>query len=204
MLTSSELKQILDYLAIHGKKDSQLTPLPTYEHASIDDYIDYLAVIKDGDNKKVSYANLKDALIDTFSSQSSMIDDIPTEDSRNLVRSGGVFDAIKEKSIPDGSVDWDKLAQDVIDAIETHASTGVAFTSDLTQEITGDIAVRQAPLYNLNTRVNDVTGQIPTINESLRNLDERLDAVEAIHVIFDEGDTIVGNEGTDIVTGGVK
>lgn len=204
MLTSSELKQILDYLAIHGKKDSQLTPLPTYEHASIDDYIDYLAVIKDGDNKKVSYANLRDALIDAFSSQSSMIDDYPIEDSRNLVRSGGVFDAIKEKSIPDGSVDWDKLAQDVIDAIETHASTGVAFTSDLTQEITGDIAVRQAPLYNLNTRVNDVTGQIPTINESLRNLDERLDAVEAIHVIFDEGDTIVGNEGTDIVTGGAK
>lgn len=201
MLTSSELKQILDYLAIYGKKDSQLDSLPDYTTASIDDYIDYLAVIKDGANKKVSYTNLRNALIDAFSSQSSMIDDYPIEDSTKLVRSGGVFDAIKEKTIQDGSVDWDKLAADVIEAIQTHASTGVAFTSDLTQEIPGDIAVRQAPLHNLNTRVNDVTNQIPTINKSLRKLDERLRSVEEIHVIFDEGDTIVGNQGSDITAG---
>ena len=185
MLTSSELKQILDYLAIHGKKDSQLTPLPTYEHASIDDYIDYLAVIKDGDNRKVSYANLRDALIDTFSSQSSMIDDVPTEDSRNLVRSGGVFDAIKEKSIPDGSVDWDKLAQDVIDAIETHASTGVAFTSDLTQEIPGDIAVRQAPLYQMRADVDQAKTTNDAQQKDIDNLKSDVQSLRDLKVIID-------------------
>ena len=88
MLTTSELRQIKDYLALYGKKDSQLTTV------SVVGNTDYVSIVQNGKNVIISIELLKRAVLEgiiTDEEFEDLWDETPTEGSRKAVRSNGIW-----------------------------------------------------------------------------------------------------------------
>lgn len=96
MLTQNELRQVKDYLALSSKKDSQLEKL---EYPTTFTNEDSIAVIHNNKNKSISIKDLEHCFLDTFASNNTYVDDIPTKNSTNLVKSGGVYNAINGDNV---------------------------------------------------------------------------------------------------------
>lgn len=124
MLTEKELKQIYDYLVLRGKKDSQLETI-TYPASFTDS--DSIAVIHNSNNKSISIKDLESCFLHTFttdSDYSTVIDNVPTQDSTNLVKSGGVYSAIdthvvNTSQLANNAVTKSKLSTEVQNILDT-------------------------------------------------------------------------------------
>lgn len=145
MLTSSELNQIKNFLALYGKKDSQLSPVTTIGDT------DYVSIVQDSKNVTITMELLRQAIFQKIIDDDilSIVDSTPTENSRKLVRSSGVYDAINNSKvihehqlddaavstrtiqddavstskIADKNVTEDKLSDDINNAISKYAHT---------------------------------------------------------------------------------
>lgn len=100
MLTNSELNQIKNFLALHGKKDSQLSPVNTVDNT------DYVAIVQNATNKnvRITIELLKKAVLEGLVNDDIfdlLIDAEPTKDSRKLVRSNGIWHAINDNDVID-------------------------------------------------------------------------------------------------------
>lgn len=100
MLTNSELNQIKNFLALYGKKDSQLSPVTTVDNT------DYIAIVQNDTNKNVTITIelLKKAVLEGLVNDDVfdlLIDAEPTKDSRKLVRSNGIWHAINDNDVID-------------------------------------------------------------------------------------------------------
>lgn len=98
MLTSNELKQIKDYLALYGKKDSQLSTISTVDNT------DYVAIVHNGRSVTITVELLKKAVLEGIISDeefNDLWDAIPTEDSQKMVRSDGIWHAINDNNVID-------------------------------------------------------------------------------------------------------
>ena len=100
MLTNSELNQIKNFLALYGKKDSQLSPVNTVDNT------DYVAIVQNATNKnvRITIELLKKAVLEGLVNDDVfdlLIDAEPTENSRKLVRSNGIWHAINDNNVID-------------------------------------------------------------------------------------------------------
>ena len=100
MLTNSELNQIKNFLALYGKKDSQLSPVTTVNNT------DYVAIVQNATNKnvRITIELLKKAVLEGLVNDDVfdlLIDAEPTKDSRKLVRSNGIWHAINDNDVID-------------------------------------------------------------------------------------------------------
>jgi len=135
MLTNSELLQIKNFLALHGKKDSQLSPVNTVDNT------DYVAIVRGRENVTITIELLKKAVLEGLVNDDVfdlLIDAEPTKDSRKLVRSNGIWhaindndvigthqikdDAIETSKIKDSNVTYDKLSDALHKQIEKYTS----------------------------------------------------------------------------------
>lgn len=98
MLTNSELNQIKNFLALHGKKDSQLSSVTTVDNT------DYVAIVRGHKNVTITIELLKKAVLEGLVNDDVfdlLIDAEPTEASRKLVRSNGIWHAINDNDVID-------------------------------------------------------------------------------------------------------
>lgn len=112
MLTNSELNQIKNFLALYGKKDSQLS-LIKEEELSKDETTVYLSIVQDNKNYRITLDLLRKAILEGLVEDDiyGIIDNQPVSGSRNLVRSGGVYNAINNpKVIHESQVDDDAVS----------------------------------------------------------------------------------------------
>ena len=91
MLTNSELNQIKNFLALYGKKDSQLSPVTTVDNT------DYVAIVQNATNKnvRITIELLKKAVLEGIIYDHTfdfLWDDKPTKDSDKAVRSKGLYE----------------------------------------------------------------------------------------------------------------
>lgn len=98
MLTNSELNQIKNFLALYGKKDSQLSLVTSVDNA------DYVALVHGGKNVRITVELLQKAMLAGFVDPdnpafSSLWDNVPQEDSSNPVRSSGIWHAINDNDV---------------------------------------------------------------------------------------------------------
>lgn len=123
MLTNSELKQIIQYLKLHSKKDSQLPSLDDYTPDMSQSYIndgDYLPIVQGGVNKTVTLKNLEKSFLDTFLTDPAFndyISDTVVDNSDKLVKSDGIYNFVTNGEniigtiqIKDDNITWAKLA----------------------------------------------------------------------------------------------
>lgn len=143
MLTNSELNQIKNFLALYGKKDSQLSRITTI--GDIED-TDYVSIVQGSKNVTITMELLRQAIFQKIidSDIITIIDNTPTEDSRKLVRSGGVYDAINNpKVIHEHQLDDDAVSTRTIqdDAVSTSKILDKNITEDkLSDEIKSSIS----------------------------------------------------------------
>jgi len=115
MLTNSELNQIKNFLALYGKKDSQLSLVTSVDNA------DYVALVQGGKNVRITVELLQKAMLAGFVDPdnpafSSLWDNAPQEDSSNPVRSSGIWHAINDNNVIDtnqirnNAITTDKIA----------------------------------------------------------------------------------------------
>lgn len=156
MFTNSELNQIKNFLALYGKKDSQLSLVTTIGDT------DYVSIVQGNKNVRITMELLRQAIFQKIIDVDilDIIDNTPTEDSRKLVRSGGVYDAINNpkvihehqmdddavsnrtiqdkavstSKIVDKNVTEDKLSDEVNNAISKYAHT-LSITGNTLREI---------------------------------------------------------------------
>lgn len=140
MLTNSELNQIKNFLALYGKKDSQLSPVTTIGDT------DYVSIVQGSKNVTITMELLRQAIFQKIIDNDilNIIDNTPTEDSRKLVRSGGVYDAINNpKVIHEHQMDDDAISTRTIqdNAISTSKIANKNVTEDkLSDEIKSSIS----------------------------------------------------------------
>lgn len=140
MLTNSELNQIKNFLALHGKKDSQLSPVTTIGDT------DYVSIVQGSKNVTITMELLRQAIFQKIIDVDilDIIDNTPTENSRKLVRSGGVYDAINNpKVIHEHQMDDDAISTRTIqdNAISTSKIANKNVTEDkLSDEIKSSIS----------------------------------------------------------------
>ena len=140
MLTNSELNQIKNFLALYGKKDSQLSPITTIGDT------DYVSIVQGSKNVTITMELLRQAIFQKIIDNDiiNIIDSIPTEDSRKLVRSGGVYNAINNpKVIHEHQIDDNAVSTRTIqdDAISTSKIADKNVTEDkLSDEIRSSIS----------------------------------------------------------------
>jgi len=149
MLTNSELNQIKNFLALYGKKDSQLSLVNSVDNA------DYIAIVQGNENVRITIEVLKRAVLEGIVSEdifNNLWDEVPTENSRKLVRSNGIWhaindndvidthqikdDAIETSKIKDSNVTYDKLSDALHKQIEKYTSSISVNPDNL--RITGD------------------------------------------------------------------
>lgn len=160
MLTNSELNQIKNFLALHGKKDSQLS-LITEEELSTDETTVYLSIVQDNKNYRITLDLLRKAVLEGLVDDDiyGIIDNQPVSGSRNLVRSGGVYNAINDpKVIHESQVDDDAVSTRTI---QNNAVVTAKIADDnVTDEKLSD-AVRSA----MSKFTNDITASSPSTRE---------------------------------------
>ena len=136
MLTNSELNQIKNFLALYGKKDSQLSLVTSVKNN------DYVAIVQGSKNVTITIELLKKAVLEGLVNDEVfdiLIDSVPTKDSRKLVRSNGIWHAINDakvikesqiddgavstRTIIDGNVTYNKLSNDVTSAVSKYSHT---------------------------------------------------------------------------------
>lgn len=136
MLTNSELNQIKNFLALYGKKDSQLSTVDSVDNN------DYVAIVQGSKNVTITVELLKKAVLEGLVNDDVfdlLIDSEPTEDSRKLVRSNGIWhaindsnvidthqikdDAVETSKIKDNNVTYDKLSDALHKQIEKYTSS---------------------------------------------------------------------------------
>ena len=152
MLTNSELNQIKNFLALYGKKDSQLSPVNTVDNT------DYVAIVRGHENVTITIELLKKAVLEGLVNDDVfdlLIDAEPTKDSRKLVRSNGIWHAINDNDvigthqikdnaietskIKDSNVTYDKLSDALHKQIEKYTSNISVNPSSL--RITGNTLI---------------------------------------------------------------
>lgn len=204
MLTNSELNQIKNFLALYGKKDSQLSPVTTIGDT------DYVSIVQGSKNVTITMELLRQAIFQKIIDNDilSIIDNTPTEDSRKLVRSGGVYDAINNpKVIHEHQMDDDAISTRTIqdDAISTSKIADKNVTEDkLSDEINNAIS-RYTHTLNItgNTLreigVDDLTSTFSTTHQTTFYGDRAAIAVTPEHQSTTpniEQDTVEGNTWT--------
>lgn len=204
MLTNSELNQIKNFLALYGKKDSQLSPVTTIRDK------DYVSIVQGNENVTITMELLRQAIFQKIIDNDilSIIDNTPTEDSRKLVRSGGVYDAINNpKVIHEHQMDDDAVSNRTIqdNAVSTSKIADKNVTeAKLSDEIKSSISKYTHTLkitgYTLREiGVDDLTSTFSTTHQTAFYGDRAPIAVtpESQSTTSDiEQDTIRGNTWT--------
>lgn len=154
--TQEDYQKIEEYLRLNAMKDTDFRVLygkteKNPSEISGDDWVSGIQYSPDGNHKNVriqikNLVNyfLTDILDRNSTSAEGLIDDVPTRNSNNLVRSGGVWQAILDseqlidnKILADDSVDERVLTDQVNSKISRLTATLTAGTST-TKEITGN------------------------------------------------------------------
>lgn len=91
--TKAQINEIARQIATISVKDTD------FESASRLSSNDYLTIVQNGVNKKISASELAGAVLDTL-----VVDPIPAAGSENPVTSGGVYEALSNLVIEGGDV----------------------------------------------------------------------------------------------------
>ena len=140
MLTNSELNQIKNFLALYGKKDSQLSPVNTVDNT------DYVAIVRGHENVTITIELLKKAVLEGLVNDEVfdiLIDSVPTKDSRKLVRSNGIWHAINDANV----IDTNQIKDNAI-------TTNKIASDNVTREKLSDTLRKQIEKYTSSISVN--------------------------------------------------
>ena len=189
MLTNSELNQIKNFLALYGKKDSQLSPVTTVDNT------DYVAIVQNATNKnvRITIELLKKAVLEGLVNDDVfdlLIDAEPTKDSRKLVRSNGIWHAINDNDV----IDTHQIKDNAI-------TTNKIASDNITREKLSDTLRKQIEKYTSSISVNPdklrITGN--TLTTTLTKTDKIVsfgDAGESTTTPDSSRITIPPNAGT--------
>lgn len=135
MLTSSELKQIKDYLALYGKKDSQLEAIdvdwnyPEYTFEADD----YLSVVQDAKNKTITIKDLEKVFLLTFLTDEDFREALEGKIPGEMLENA----CVTTEKLADGTITTIKIGDRAVttDKIEDYDSTNPSPTGVTTSKI---------------------------------------------------------------------
>lgn len=149
-MTQQDLQEIKEFLMRYGKKDTDFT----ISSSATD--TDKIAIVQGNENKLISMLDLAAYFVSKFAANTDYIDNVPTEDSTNLVKSGGVYSAINGNNV----IDTDQIKNS---AVTTNKLANNAVTTD---KISTEIANK------LNT-VDTISEKIPSAASSTNQLADK-------------------------------
>lgn len=183
MLTNSELNQIKDFLALYGKKDSQLE-LATSLEGGVDNI--YVSIVQGGKNYRITLRLLEEAVIEGLINGDiiDVIDNTPIQNSNNLVTSDGIWHAINDDNIintnqiiesavttskiSDNAIISSKLANDSVttNKLENNAVTGDKINDDsITTSKISNLNVTTEKIANSNVTTEKLADEAVTFNK---------------------------------------
>lgn len=192
MLTNSELKQIKDYLALYGKKDSQLNNVGEYTPSSED----YLAIVKNRNNVTVTIEQLENTFLKTF------LDDPAFEETwQGAIDTPKLADgaittekladlAVIAQKIMNGAITTDKIANGAItnEKIANNTIQGAAFAANsITTDkivdgtVTGD-KLADGSIQSVDIKDNTLSGS-KFIDGSISGSKIQDDVIESKHLL---------------------
>lgn len=198
MLTNNELKQIKDYLALYGKKDSQLEAVNVdfnYPEVTFEAN-DYLSVVQDSKNKIIKIKDLEKVFLLTFLTdedfREALKGKIPEEMLENAcVTTEKLADgAVTTIKLGDNAVTTAKIATGAItgDKIANNTIQGTAFaTNSITTDkivdgtVTGD-KLADGSIQSVDIKDNTLSGS-KFVDGSISGSKIQDDAIESKHLL---------------------